>query len=241
MTRCNLQRLAATVAGLAVLTALSGCASAMNEARADAAPIAPPPATTETQQWEDRVRVDSAPDEILLAIHAEGLSQRQAEALDALALRGIQAETREIVIGAPAGARDTRAVDRMVSAARARLASAGTGDADIRVTSYDAAGDKSPVLRVGYLRHTVSTPLCGQNWENLTATRKNDAYGNFGCAITANIAAQVANPQDLLGPRPSAPVDAARRDTVFDKYRKGEKTSSVREPQASGVVSEAVK
>lgn len=239
MTRCNLLRLSATVAGLAALTALSGCASAMNEARADAAAISPP--ITETQIWESRVTVEAAPDEILLALHGEGLSPRQVEAVDALVARWVDAEAREIVIAAPIGGRDAAAAGAMVAATRARLVQAGAPASSLRVTGYDAGGDKSPVLRVGYLRHTAITPVCGQNWDDLTATRRNDVYANFGCAVAANIAAQVANPQDLLGPRTTTPVDAARRDTVFDKYRKGEKTSSIREPQASGAISEAVK
>lgn len=240
MTRSNPMRLPAAVAGLAALTALAGCASSMQEARSDAATFAPASAPTEIQQWESRVQVEAAPDEILLAIHPTGLSQPQANALDALAARWVEAESREIVISAPLGSRDPRATDVMVAAVHARLSALGAPRAAVRVAGFDAAGDKSPVLRVGYLRHSVVTPRCGQ-WEDLTATRKNDAYENFGCAITANIAAQVANPHDLVGPRASTPIDAGRRDTVFDKYRKGEMTSSVREPQAAAAVSEVAK
>jgi pilus assembly protein CpaD len=58
--------------------------------------------------------------------------------------------------------------------------------------------------------------------------------------VTANIAAQVANPEDLLGPRAETPIDSGRRATVLDKYRKGELTSSAKDDQSSGVVSKAV-
>jgi pilus assembly protein CpaD len=36
-------------------------------------------------------------------------------------------------------------------------------------------------------------------------------------------------------------VDAGRRQTVIDKYRKGELTASAKDEQAQGVVSNAVK
>ncbi|MBI1686005.1 CpaD family pilus assembly protein [Caulobacter hibisci] len=237
MTHWTLVRLSATVAGLAALSALAGCASSATEEQRAAALAAP----TDTQQWESRVRVETAPDEILLAIHAEGLSQRQAEALDALVARWIEADGREIVVGVPAAGRDGRVSQAMVAAVRERLVDAGATSTTVRVASYDATNEKSPVLRVGYLRHAVVTPRCDQAWGDLTATRRNDAYASFGCAITANIAAQVANPQDLAGPRATTPADAERRDTVMAKYRKGEQTASNRDAQAVGTLSEVAK
>jgi pilus assembly protein CpaD len=58
--------------------------------------------------------------------------------------------------------------------------------------------------------------------------------------VTANIAAQVANPEDLLGPRPETPIDSGRRATVLDKYRKGEVTASAKDEQSNGIISKAV-
>ena len=46
---------------------------------------------------------------------------------------------------------------------------------------------------------------------------------NHGCATQSNLAAMVANPNDLLGPRAEGPPDAARRASVLATYRKGEK------------------
>ena len=51
----------------------------------------------------------------------------------------------------------------------------------------------------------------------------------------------IANPGDLLAPRPTDPSDAARRDTVLGKYRQGETTSASKDDQASGTVSEVAK
>ena len=52
-------------------------------------------------------------------------------------------------------------------------------------------------------------------------TYDNEGYPEFGCAVTANIAAQIADPADLLAPRASDAPDAQRRQVVLDKYRQG--------------------
>ncbi|MCY1648851.1 CpaD family pilus assembly protein [Caulobacter sp. SL161] len=190
-------------------------------------------AATETQQWMDRIKVDAAPDEILLKPHASGLSANQSAALEALVSRWLEAEARELVVTAPntAGA--------MAIQIRDRLAGLGAG-ARVRVVGVDQASAEEGAIRVGFVRHEARPIKCGQRWENLAATRDNTVYENFGCAMAANIAAQVANPEDLVRPRDMTPADTGRRDTVLGKYRKGEVTSSAKDEQASGAVSKAI-
>lgn len=228
MTRANTLR--AILAGAALL-GLAACATTGAQG--------PAPATAATQ-WEDKVKVTAAPDEVLLAVHAEGLSPRQVQALDALLARFTEAEARELVVLAPVGGPQAPAAGRMAAVARAYLIDAGAPRFAVRIDSYPADGDKDPPLRVGYLRHTAEIPRCG-SWENLSATRNNDAYGNFGCAVTANMAAQVANPADLQGPRREDPADAMRRGVVMEKYRAGQVTASQRDSQSDGAVSRVVK
>ena len=190
-------------------------------------------AATETQQWMDRIKVDSAPDEILLAVHAGGLSANQSAALEALVSRWMEAEARELVVAAPNNA------GAMAIQIRDRLAMLGAGSR-VRIIGLDPADAEGGAIRVGFARYEARPIKCGQRWENLTATRDNTVYENFGCAMAANIAAQVANPEDLLRPRDMTPADTGRRDTVLGKYRKGEVTSSAKDDQASGVVSKAI-
>lgn len=223
-------KLAAAGLGLALLTA---CASS----GAGSDPAAAP--RTASQQWEDRVHVDGRPDEVLLVVHAEGLSPAQNQALDGLLGRWLKAEAREIVVSAPIGGGGGEIAGRMAMAARQRLVAMGAPPAKVRVVGYDAAGAPDAPLKAGFLRYIAQIPQCGA-WENITGTRNNKAYENFGCAVTANIAAQVANPEDLLGPRPETPIDSGRRATVLDKYRKGEVTSSAKDQQSNGVISKAV-
>ena len=70
---------------------------------------------------------------------------------------------------------------------------------------------------------------CGAFPEDLTETSQNDTYENFGCSHQNNIAAMVANPQDLVKPRRQTPSDPMRRVKVFDNYRSGEEIGSAEE------------
>jgi len=191
-------------------------------------------AVTDTQQWMDKIKVTSSPDEILLAPHASGLSANQSAALENLVGRWLEAEARELVVTTPnnAGAMGTQIRDRLITL--------GAPAARVRVVGFNPTGPDDNTIRVGFLRYQAEALKCGQNWENLTATRNNKATENFGCAMAANIAAQVANPEDLIRPRDTTPTDAGRRDTVLGLYRKGEITSSKKDDQASGAISKAI-
>ncbi len=191
-------------------------------------------AATETQQWMDKIKVTSAPDEILLAPHASGLSANQSAALESLLGRWLEADARELVVTSPntAGAMATQIRDRLIIL--------GAPASKVRVVGFNPTGPEDATIRVGFLRYEAEPLKCGQHWENLSKTRNNTAYDNFGCAMAANMAAQVANPEDLIRPRDMAPGDAGRRDTVFGKYRKGEVTSAAKDDQASGAISKAI-
>jgi len=228
---------APAVSKLAVAAVVLGLLSACASHGVDTGPVAD--ARTETEQWNARVQVDSRPDEVLLAPHAEGLSVAQNRALDGLVGRWLAAEGREIVVSAPIGGAGGEIAGRTAVAARQRLIAMGAPAAAVRVVGYDAAEAPGAPVKVGFLRYTAHVPQCGA-WDNITGTGGNGAYANFGCAITANMAAQVANPEDLLGPRAMTPADSGRRATVLDKYRRGEITSSAKDTQATGVVSKAV-
>jgi pilus assembly protein CpaD len=79
---------------------------------------------------------------------------------------------------------------------------------------------------------------CG-NWpEDMTKTAQNTSYENFGCSQQNNIAAMVADPRDLVRPRPTAPADAMRRSKVFDNYRAGTEISSAQETQQKVKISD---
>jgi pilus assembly protein CpaD len=184
---------------------------------------------TPTEQFAGKTDIDPMPREIRLAPRADGLSPNQQRALDALVADWMDAGTGEIVI------QETPDGQRTARAAYGFLASRGLPVSALRLVSAPEAG---PVT-VGFMGYVATPPRCG-NWSSFTALSENQPNSNFGCAVQANIAAQVADPQDLLRPRTQTPIDAGRRSTVLEAYRQGRDPSTQASSQASGAVSAAV-
>ncbi len=82
--------------------------------------------------------------------------------------------------------------------------------------------DTAPPIRVSYPVVKASTTPCGRWPEDMLETTDNKHYANFGCSFQNNLAAQVANPNDFLGPRKQGEIDAENRMGVIDKYRGAE-------------------
>ena len=213
------------------LIALSACASD-NGGQGNRHPVTP------TERFSIDVR--PAPIELKLAPHGQGLSAAQQDALDDFAHRWMLAEGGgDITLKTPEHGGE--GAYRTATSARDFLISEGVSAERLRIVSYDAAGDDAAPVIVGFMRYQAIGPKCGQVWGNLSAVADNHEYDNFGCAVTANLAAQVANPADILAPRASDPPDAQRRGVVLDKYRQGVLTSTVKDEQADGTFSKVGK
>jgi pilus assembly protein CpaD len=211
--------------------ALTACAT-------DSAELAGPEPMTPTERFA--IEVQQHPEELRLAAHAQGVSPNQQQALADFVRRYSSGDGGAITLQSPNHGGDPQAAYRTTVDARDFLTGHGVDPAKIRIVGYDAGGDAQAPVVIGYTAFVAKGPTCGQQWENLSATGHNREYENFGCAITANIAAQIGNPSDLLNPRALDPTDAARRQTVLDHYRKGETTSTAKDEQANGAVSTAV-
>lgn len=103
----------------------------------------------------------------------------------------------------------------------ARLAIASGVKRDrLVVTSYQAASSEiSSPVRVAYVAVRAQTDKCGRWPADLVDTSENKHYADFGCSYQNNLAAQMANPADLLGPRKLSTIDAENRGAVIDVYR----------------------
>ncbi len=200
----------------------------------------PAPATALTPTERFAIEVREHPEELRLAPRAQGLSPNQVTALGIFVEHWTGVQGGDVLLKSPSNGADPQAVYRTTVDARDYLLAHGMNPDRVKIVGYDAAGDHQAPVVVGYAAFVAKGPQCGRDWENLTATKDNREYNNFGCAITANIAAEIANPADLLSPRHMDPADAARRQTVLDHYRKGETTSSAKDDQANGAVSTAV-
>jgi len=103
----------------------------------------------------------------------------------------------------------------------ARVAAAsGINRKRIVMTSYQSASaEASAPVRVSFVAVRAQTDKCGRWPEDLLQTSDNKHYADFGCSYQNNLAAQMANPSDLLGPRKMTDIDAENRGKVIDVYR----------------------
>jgi pilus assembly protein CpaD len=119
-----------------------------------------------------------------------------------------------------------------VAAIRAALAEGGL-NGPVRYTSYPVvAGAGSAPVRVSRATLTARVASqCGQWPADLAGGRNmetmhNRPYHNLGCAYQTMIAAQVADPVDLVRPRAEGPADLIKRTKDIEALRKDQDPST---------------
>lgn len=160
---------------------------------------------------------------------SSGLAPQQRAELLAFAdrSRASDAGNSRLVIAAPSGSGNEIAAMHAVDEIRTLLSDRGFQEASIQVEAYaQEGGGQEPPVKVSYLRYVAEGPECGQWPENMAYNPNNLPYPNMGCATQHNLAAMVANPADLLGPRTQGARSAERHDMVMDKYIKGESSNT---------------
>jgi pilus assembly protein CpaD len=129
-----------------------------------------------------------------------------------------------VMIGVPSGSANEVAAMHAVADLRFIMRDFGVREADMSIQPYRAEGGRDAPLRISYARFAAEAPECGFWPTNLAEDPRNVPYPNLGCASQRNLAAQISNPADLLGPRTMQPASSERRDVTWDKYIKGEST-----------------
>lgn len=130
-------------------------------------------------------------------------------------------------IAYPSGSVNAAATQGLRRQFRQLALQAGVPSRRLVETSYQASDDGSLApVRFSYRAVKAATTPCGQWPEDILHTTENRNWENFGCATQNNLAAQIANPTDLVSPRAMTPIDAKRRTTVIGLYRDGKSTAS---------------
>lgn len=140
------------------------------------------------------------------------------------------ANTR-LVISMPAGSPNEAAAVRMMSEIKSMVVDFGFSDTVTVTEPYAAPRNADAPLRLSYLQYIAEGPACGRWPTNLARQKDNLNYDNFGCAQQRNLAAQIANPADLIGPRSMTQSDTERRAVVIGRYENGENTAAQRPPE----------
>jgi pilus assembly protein CpaD len=172
------------------------------------------------------------------------LTPMQRAEVGALASSWRREATGGIVIEMPVGAPNERAAASASREIRSILAAAGVPGHAIDIRPYPAQDPiKLGTIRVNYPRMAAETGPCGLWPHDIGPTYdpiywSNKPAWNHGCANQRNLAAQVADPADLVQPRSEGPVLAGRRNTVTEHYRKGEPTATQNPDAQKGKISD---
>lgn len=155
-----------------------------------------------------------------VAASDRGMTLSQKVAIEGF-LAGYDRSAAPVVrIIAPAGGPNDVAASRATSDFARLLRSNGVPDGRIAFLSYQAGpAETSAPVRISYSAMRAQTGKCGRWPDDLLKTSENKHYANFGCSYQNNLAAQVANPADLLGPRKPTQIDPENRADAIDQYK----------------------
>lgn len=159
-------------------------------------------------------------EKIDLAVAVDGyrMTNGQRGAVDGLLYRYDASAKSPVTILVPQGSANSAAASSMAVELSDFIRR--TGVSNVAINHYAvASSDVSAPVRVSYFAVRASTGKCGRWPDDLSNTSDNKHYANFGCSYQNNLAAQVANPHDLAGPRRPSEVDAEKRGVVIDDYR----------------------
>ena len=121
--------------------------------------------------------------------------------------------------GAGLGTQQAQAVIRQ------SLAGIGLGGASVQTGQYQTAnGSPAPVV-VSY-RTLKTVPQDCRQQGDITDIYANQPYDSFGCFHSANLAAMIGDPRQLLTPYEMTIPNSQRRQTIYDKYIQGENPAS---------------
>ncbi|QWG11379.1 CpaD family pilus assembly protein [Bradyrhizobium sediminis] len=167
--------------------------------------------------------------------HARGgLSASQRADVAGLARTWVREGTGAIVADVPVDTPNARAAASAYQEIRSVLVAGGVPSRGIKLNRYRPDDPREfATIRLTYPKIAAVAGPCGLWPDDLGPSvlnpeySQNRPYHNFGCATQRNLAAMIDNPADLEQPRPESPAYTARRTAAFERYRKGDPTTTV--------------
>jgi pilus assembly protein CpaD len=117
--------------------------------------------------------------------------------------------------------------------------SGGGASGRLQIAHYQSSAGPSAPIKLAYARLKADTATkCGYEGEDIVPTRlsvngANQSNFNFGCSFQKNLAAQIADPRDLIRPRQEGPVDADKRLAGIERIREGDQNEI--KPQGTSI------
>lgn len=149
------------------------------------------------------------------------LSRGQREAIGGFLADYDRQSATAVRVMVPTGSLNAAAASHISGDIVSHLRREGVHGGSILVGYYDAgAPEVSAPIRITYAAIKAGVGgKCGRWPADILQTSENKHYANFGCSYQNNLAAQVANPNDLLGPRKSTSIDPENRQDAIDQYK----------------------
>jgi pilus assembly protein CpaD len=171
---------------------------------------------------------------VIFVGHARGgLSASQRADVMGLARTWVREGTGAIVADVPVDTANARAAASAFQEIQAVLAAGGVPAHGITLHHYHPNDPQTlPTIRLSYPKISAVAGPCGLWPADIGPSvldpgyNQNKQYYNFGCANQRNLAAMIDNPADLEQPRSETAAYTARRSEAFEKYRKGEPTTT---------------
>jgi pilus assembly protein CpaD len=186
--------------------------------------------------------------EVFVGTGRGGLTASQRTDVTAYAQTWLHEGTGPIAIDLPVSTPNARAATQSLQDIQAIFSSVGVPARGVTVRRYTPPNPAQfATIKLNYPKITADAGPCGLWPEDLGPSFRNPIYqdnrpySNLGCASQRNMAAMVANPADLVQPRPESPSFTTRRSTVLGKYSRGEPTATQYPDAEKGKISEVGK
>lgn len=179
-----------------------------------------------TERHPIKVSQDEATLDLAVSRGSRGLDRTQKSQLYGFLEESSARGSARLVVKAPSGGPNETAAMRAYDDVRSVMRQAGIDPREVTLEPCFAGGDAYAPLRVSFLQYVAEGPDCPDWSENLARDPQNMPWPNRGCATQRNLAAMVANPEDLVYPRMQTPRPSERRDVVWGKYVRGKTTGS---------------
>jgi len=173
---------------------------------------------------EERFPIQTARSPVTMDVDtAQGsLQPSQVNAVARFARQSTAGGASPVIIKRPAGG---GASARVAEEVAGLLLQQGVPRSMIRVGTYPAPA--SAPVHIAYLKSVAHTQPCDDWSVDATSTSKNLQMPNHGCAVQSNIAAMLANPNDIDTPRPVSANPAANGTAAIKKISNGSSSSGI--------------
>ena len=202
-----------TACAAAALLGLSGCAA--------------PSMSFKPTQLRNPIKVAESIERLELYTRPNGL---ELSARDKLAVAQFldgygRAGEGPLFVNRPANSVSGLGTQQAEAVIRGLMAQGGLNPNSVQTGQYASnPGALAPVV-VSY-RTLRAIPEDCLAMGSLTDTYSNQPQGGFGCFQSANLAAMITDPRQLLEPYASGQPNAQRRQVIYDRYIQGEPTAA---------------